>query len=94
MGKTRLRDAGVKDKVFMCSLPSRKSALLISGSPSLDEFRVKPRELSTFHQYVEENHIPFLSRGMSWFLLGDGSCRGVRHMLEEKRRWVGWGLPY
>lgn len=59
--QTRLRDAGVKDKVPICSLPSSKPASLISGSPSLDGFQAKPRELSTFpfHQYVDEYHMPF-----------------------------------
>lgn len=64
--QTRVCDAGVKDKVFICSLPSNKPALLITGSPSLDGFQAKAWEMSNFpfHQYVEEDHILFLSREM------------------------------
>lgn len=70
---------GVEDKVFICSLPSNKPTLLISGSPSLVGFQESPLEMRTFpfHHYVEVNHIPFLSRGISMLLLGHVPWKGI-----------------
>lgn len=93
-GQMRQCGAGVKDKMFICSLPSRKPTLLISGSPSLVGFQDNPLEMRTFpfHHYVEANHIPFLSRGISRLLLGHGPCRGVGWRQQEHRRWVIQGI--
>lgn len=90
--QTRLCDGGVKHKVFICSLPSSKPALLISGILCLDEFQAQNLSTILSHQYVKKDHIPFLSRGMSWLLLGDGSHPGLEYRQEEKRRRVIQGL--
>lgn len=74
--------------MHICSLPSSKPALLISGILCLDEFQAQNLSTILFHQYVKKDHTPFLSRGMSWLLLGDGSHQGLEYRQEEKRRRV------